>query len=89
MPNAAATCVLACGIGASSVQVATITVSTWSGVMPASAMALAAAAAPMLATVSSGAANRRSAMPTRLWIHWSLVSMTWARSSLVTTRSGR
>ena len=34
-------------------------------------------------------AHRRSAIPTRLWIHSSLVSITWARSSLVTRRRGR
>ena len=37
---------------------------------------------------SSGAAIRRSRMPTRLWIHSSLVSTMVASSSLVSTRSG-
>src|SRR6266540_2974465 len=36
----------------------------------------------------SGAAIRRSRMPTRLWIHSSLVSTMVASSSLVSTRSG-
>ena len=57
--------------------------------MPASAMALAEARAPIEITVSSSPAKRRSAMPTLERIHSSLVSMICARSSLVTTVSGR
>jgi hypothetical protein len=55
---------------------------------PEPASAFSAAAPAMSATVSSGAAMRRSAMPTRSRIHSSLVSTIWASSSLVTTREG-
>jgi hypothetical protein len=42
----------------------------------------------MSATVSSGPAILRLAIPTRLRIHSSLVSTVAASSSLVTTRAG-
>src|SRR5260370_26480078 len=42
----------------------------------------------MSGTLSSGPANRRLTMPTRLRIHSSLVSTRAARSSLVTTLPG-
>ena len=50
--------------------------------------ALPPATTAMSATVSSGPANRRLSMPTRLRIHSSLVSTRAARSSLVTTLPG-
>ncbi len=53
------------------------------------ALELPPAAVAISTRVSSSSAQRRSAMPTRLWIHSSLVSMTWASSSLVTRRRGR
>ena len=69
-------------------QVATATRSMSAAVRPDPASALAAAALAMSATVSSGAAIRRVLMPTRSWIHSSLVSTICARSLLVSTREG-
>ena len=69
-------------------QVATITRSMSAGESPLAARALPPAATAMSATVSSGPAIRRLAMPTRLRIHSSLVSTVLARSSLVTTLAG-
>jgi len=89
MPSAPAIWVAACGTGLSRVQVATITVSMSVGAIPASAMALAEARAPIEMTVSSSPANLRSAMPTLERIHSSSVSMICERSALVTTLSGR
>ena len=89
MPSAPAIWVAACGTGEFRLQVATMTVSMSAGCRPASASAFALALAPIETTVSSSPPNRRSAMPTRLRIHSSLVSMISDSSSLVTTRSGR
>jgi hypothetical protein len=58
------------------------------GGQAAAASALAPASKAMSVTVSSGPANRRLTMPTRLRIHSSLVSTCVARSSLVTTLPG-
>ncbi len=88
MPRRLATAAAAFGIGASVLQVATMTRSMSDGLTPLPAIALPAAATAMSPTVSSGPAIRRLMMPTRLRIHSSLVSMTSARSSLVTTLSG-
>jgi hypothetical protein len=57
-------------------------------VRPELASAFSAAALAMSATVSSPAAMRRSAMPTRSRIQASLVSTICASSSLVSTREG-
>jgi hypothetical protein len=63
--------------------------SIWSALTPAISRALSDACSAMSTTVSSGAANRRSMMPERCWIHSSEESMCRQISSLVTTRSGR
>ena len=65
-----------------------MTRSTSAAASPLAASALPPAATAMSTTVSSGPANRRLAMPTRLRIHSSLVSIRAARSSLVTTFAG-
>ena len=88
MPSRAATVADTFGIGVSELHVATMTRSMSDGLTPLPAIALPAAATAMSATVSSGAAIRRLATPTRLRIHSSVVSMMAARSSLVTTLSG-
>ena len=88
MPSLRATVAAVFGIGASGVQVATITRSMSAGDRPLAASALPPAATAMSATVSSGPAIRRLAMPTRLRIHSSVVSTVAASSSLVTTRVG-
>ena len=88
MPSRDATVADTLGIGASVLQVATMTRSMSDTLTPLPAIALPAAATAMSATVSSGPAIRRLAMPTRLRIHSSLVSMAAARSSLVTTLPG-
>ncbi len=87
MPRRRATVADTLGIGASGVQVATITRSMSSGDRPLAASALPPAMTAMSARVSSSAI-RRLAMPTRLRIHSSLVSTVAARSSLVTTLAG-
>ncbi len=56
---------------------------------PLAAKALPPAATLISTSVSSSAAHRRSAIPTRDWIHSSLVSIISASSSLVTRRRGR
>ena len=88
MPSRRATVAATFGIWVSGVQVATITRSMSAGDSPLPASALPPAAQAMSATLSSGAAIRRLAMPTRDLIHSSLVSMVWASSSLVTDRAG-
>ena len=88
MPSRRATTAAVFGIITSGVQVATITRSMSAADSPLPASALPAAATAMSATVSSGAASRLLAMPTRLRIHSSLVSTVSASSSLVTTRAG-
>ena len=88
MPSLRATVAAVFGICASGVQVATITRSMSSGDRPLAASALPPAATAMSATVSSGPAIRRLAMPTRLRIHSSVVSTVAASSSLVTTLAG-
>ena len=88
MPSLRATVAAVLGICTSGVQVATITRSMSAGDRPLAASALPPAATAMSATVSSGAAIRRLAMPTRLRIHSSLVSTVAASSSLVTTLAG-
>ncbi len=88
MPSRCATTAEALGIGASVLQVATMTRSMSPGDRPLPASALPPASTAMSATVSSGPAYRRLMMPTRLRIHSSLVSTWAARSSLVTTLPG-
>src|SRR5450631_1196909 len=88
MPSRVATVAAVLGIGASVVHVATISRSMSAGDRPLPASAFPPAATAMSASVSSGPAIRRLAMPTRLRIHSSLVSTCWAISSLVTTRVG-
>ena len=80
MPSRCATVAAVFGIWTSGVQVATMTRSMSPGDRPLAASAFPPAAVAMSATVSSGAAIRRLAMPTRLRIHSSLVSMVAARS---------
>ncbi len=87
MPSLAATRQATFGLRSTEVQVATTTRSMSAAVRPELARALSAAAAAMSATVSSPA-MRRETMPTRSRIHSSLVSTSWAISSLVTTRDG-
>ena len=89
MPSRWATCGPMPGMGARRLALATMTRSISSGASPLAASALPPAATAISTSVSSSDAHRRSAMPTRLWIHSSLVSITWARSSLVTRRRGR
>src|SRR4029077_10781336 len=88
MPSRYATTADTFGINVSVLQVATMTRSMSPGDRPLPASALAPASKAMLVTVSSGPANRRLTMPTRLRIHSSLVSTRAARSSLVTTLPG-
>ena len=58
------------------------------GDRPLAASALPLATDAMSVMLSSGPANRRLTMPTRLRIHSSLVSTWTAMSSLVTTLPG-
>ena len=88
MPIRSAVCAAAFGMKLGIVQVATITVSISFGASPASFTARAPASLAMSTSDVPGSAMRRLWMPTRSRIHWSLVSMRWARSSLVTTLSG-
>ena len=76
------------GPGSASVQVATMTRSMSSAATPLAASALPPAATAMSTTVSSGSAKRRSAMPTRVRIHSSLVS-TPGREVVVGDHVGR
>lgn len=77
------------GDGIVRVALVTITRSTASADSPLAASALPPAAMAISTSVSSGAAQRRSAMPTRVRIHSSVVSIVWDSSSLVTRRRGR
>ena len=88
MPSRLATVAATFGICTSGVQVATMTRSTSAGDSPLAAIALPPACTAMSATVSSGPAILRLAMPTRLRIHSSSVSTVCASSSLVTTLAG-
>ena len=88
MPIRAATCAAAFGICVGIVQFGRMTVSTSDGSTPASASAAVPAATAMSVSSSSFSAKRRSMIPTRVWIHSSLVSMIFERSSLVTIFSG-
>src|SRR6266853_3354053 len=88
MPSRCATPAETFGIDASVLQVATMTRSISAADRPLPASALPAATTAMSGTLSSGPANRRLTMPTRLRIHSSLVSTRAARSSLVTTLPG-
>ncbi len=88
MPRRWATLVATFGQRSTDEQVATTTRSMSAAISPEPASAFSAAAAAMSATVSSPAAMRRVAMPTRSRIHSSLVSTICARSSLVSTRDG-
>ena len=88
MPSRCATIAETFGIGASALQVATMTRLMSPGDSPLPASALPPATNAMSATLSSGPANRRLTMPTRLRIHSSSVSTWAARSSLVTTLPG-
>ena len=65
-----------------------MTVSTSLGAIPASFTARDPASTAMSTSDVPSSAMRRLWMPTRSRIHWSSVSMRWARSSLVTTLSG-
>jgi hypothetical protein len=76
------------GIGASAVQVATITRSMSAAERPLAASALPPAAVAMSARLSSGPAMRLLTIPTRLRTQASVVSTVAARSSLVTTLAG-
>ena len=69
MPSRLATAAATFGIGASVLQVATMTRSMSDGLTPLPAIALPPAATAMSPTVSSGPAIRRLMMPTRLRIH--------------------
>src|ERR1700744_4411662 len=88
MPSRNATVAEMLGIGASLLQVATMTRSMSAGDSPLAASALPPAATAMSATDSSGAHHRRLSMPPRRRIHSALVSIRVARSSLVTALSG-
>ncbi|OLT01928.1 hypothetical protein BJF90_29915 [Pseudonocardia sp. CNS-004] len=88
MPIRSAVCAAAFGMGVGMVQVATITVSMSVGAIPASFTARDPASVAMSTSSVPSSAMRRLSMPTRSRIHWSLVSIRWARSSLVTTFSG-
>jgi hypothetical protein len=88
MPSRCATTADTFGIDASVLHVATMTRSMSPGDRPLAASALPPATNAMSVTVSSGPANLRLTMPTRLRIHSSLVSTRAARSSLVTTLPG-
>ena len=88
MPSRVATWAAALGIWLGIVQVATSTRSMSDAPRPLAASALPPAVTAMSTLDSSGPATRRLAMPTRLRIHSSLVSICRARSSLVTTRAG-
>ncbi len=88
MPIRSAVCAAAFGMKLGIVQVATMTVSISVGASPASFTARAPASLAMSTSDVSDSAMRRLWIPTRSRIHWSLVSMCWARSSLVTTLSG-
>ena len=79
----------AVGVWYGCVQVATMMTSMSWEASPAAARAFSAAAADMVATVSSSLAHRRSMIPERSLIHSSDESMVWQISSLVTTREGR
>ncbi len=88
MPMISAVCAAALGIVLGIVQVATMTASISAGDTPESLTAREPASAAMSTSRASSGAIRRLWMPTRSRIHWSLVSMRWASSSLVTIRSG-
>ena len=88
MPIRSAVCAAALGMPFGIVQVATITVSISLGARPESFTAREPASAAMSTSSVPSSAMRRLWMPTRSRIHWSLVSIRWARSSLVTTFSG-
>jgi hypothetical protein len=77
------------GIGTRRLALATTARSISSGERPLAAIALPPAATAISTRVSSSSAQRRSAMPTRLWIHSSLVSIVCASSWFVTRRRGR
>src|SRR6476660_5890739 len=77
------------GIGLRKLALATMTRSMSPVAMPLAAMALPPAATAISTRGSSSLAQRRSAMPTRVWIHSSLVSITWARSAFVTRLRGQ
>ena len=76
------------GMSCSGVAVATISRSMASGVSPACLIAAAPASVARLAVVAPSTAMRRSRMPVRSTIHWSLVSTRCSRSALVRTCSG-
>ena len=59
------------------------------GSSPASASAACAARAPKCEAGTPFSAMRRSRMPVRSRIHWSLVSTIRSRSALVRRRSGK
>src|ERR1700735_1682503 len=88
MPSRRATVAAVLGICASAVQVATMTRSMSPGDRPLPASALPPAAVAMSARLSSGPATRRLAMPTRLRIHSSEVSIVSESSSFVMTLAG-
>lgn len=87
-PSRAATRAAMLGERSIAVQVATTTRSISAVSRPAFAIAFSADRQAISSTCSSGAAIRRSRIPTRLWIHSSFVSTIVASSALVSTRSG-
>ncbi len=89
MPRAACTRSAVAGKHWSGVEVPTITASISAASIPASASAARPASAPMKAAVSCALAMWRWPMPVRSRIQLSEVSSRRARSSLLTTRSGR
>src|SRR6266699_1094523 len=76
------------GSGWSGEAVATTSRSTSEGSSPATARARSAAILPIEPFDSAGPAIRRSLMPVRSVIHWSLVSTSCSRSALVRTYGG-
>ncbi len=77
------------GSSRSGVAVDRITTSTSPGSTPARSIAMREASAPMWAAQTWSGAMRRSRIPVRVRIHSSEVSSRPARSSFVTTWSGR
>ncbi len=89
VPTRSAISVAMAGVCLKCETVETITAPIWAGSMPALAMALPDASTDIMATVSSGPAQCRVAMPERERIHSSDESMCLRISSFPTTRVGR
>ncbi len=88
-PSRSAISVAIAGVCLRCETVATITAPTCPAVMPDCAIALPAACTDISATVSSGPAQRRSAIPLRLRIHSSEDSIQFSTSAFGITRTGR